>query len=263
MGISPKTAYVLMRTKQATGMKGSILVLGEQRIRATYSDIERISLNIGLPLRALPEIPSPSDRFLTADEFFMLIGFEAHTALDNSGYEGAKLIHDLNDPNPPEEFREKFDVIYDGGTFEHLFNVPIAFSNLYHFLNKDGFVIHDVPVNNYVDHGFYQFSPTLFWHYYGLNGYKLHQSVLLKHTNDVLGPMIVIPHYTPETNKYTRKMNDYSYALHFVAQKTSASTQRLVPEQSKYTNAWDVKPRIDFDKFMETLQRVEAYEITI
>jgi hypothetical protein len=34
-----------------------------------------------------------------------------------------------------------------------------------------GRVIHHVPINNWVDHGFYQFSPTLFFDFYQANGF--------------------------------------------------------------------------------------------
>lgn len=252
-----------MNTIAASGMGGKILCMGDQRIRATLDDVERLAILHGYKLTRIDPDPQPLDRYLTADEFFRLLGFESYDALDNSDYEGARVIHDLNDPNVPDNLKGQFDVVYDGGTLEHVFNVPVAMMCMGEFLNSRGFIIHDLPVNNYVDHGFYQFSPTLFWHYYGLNGFQLHESVLIQHTDNVLDPMVVVPHHVPETNAYTRKMGDLAYGIHFVARKTPVATSGRMPVQSKYMNAWDIGMQIDFDEFTKTLNRYEAYAIRL
>ena len=48
--------------------------------------------------------------------------------MDASAFEGANFVHDLNNPIP-EELHCKYDAVVDGGTLEHVFNVPVAFAN--------------------------------------------------------------------------------------------------------------------------------------
>lgn len=54
---------------------------------------------------------------------------------------------------------------------EHCFNPPQVMMNAVALAKAGGIVIHHVPTNNWVDHGFYQFSPTLFFDFYGANGF--------------------------------------------------------------------------------------------
>ena len=58
---------------------------------------------------------------------------------------------------------EQFDFIVDGGTLEHVFNYPIAVSNVKLMLRPGGLFVGINPANNDLGHGLYQFGPDLFW----------------------------------------------------------------------------------------------------
>lgn len=114
-----------------------------------------------------------ADGFL--DEF---LGVEELTVIDASAYQGADTVHDMNQP-VPEAWRNRYDVIIDGGTLEHIFNVPIALSNIAHMLVIGGTVFISTPANNLMGHGFYQFSPELMFRVFSKeNGFIL-QNVAL------------------------------------------------------------------------------------
>lgn len=101
-------------------------------------------------------------------EFF---GANAVESIDNNVYEGATHIHNMNQPIP-ENLTKKFDTVFDGGCLEHIFNVPQALENISLFVKKEGQIIHVLPANNFCGHGFYQFSPELFFSLYSKeNGY--------------------------------------------------------------------------------------------
>ena len=55
-----------------------------------------------------------------------------------------------------------YDFIVDGGTMEHIFDNRQYMSNVYSLLKIGGYYVASVPANNYLEHGFYQFSPTYF-----------------------------------------------------------------------------------------------------
>ncbi len=46
-------------------------------------------------------------------------------SVDATSYEGATDQHDLNE-GLPGRFRGRFDAVIDGGTLEHVFNLPVA-----------------------------------------------------------------------------------------------------------------------------------------
>jgi hypothetical protein len=95
---------------------------------------------------------------------YKYFGFTSVTTLNNSNFEGANFLKNLN--NPPDESDSKqyeaFDLIIDGGTSEHIYNPIIALCNYFYFLKVGGCLVQFLPVNNYIDHGIYQFSPTFF-----------------------------------------------------------------------------------------------------
>jgi hypothetical protein len=63
-----------------------------------------------------------------AEEFFRLLGAQSVESIDASEYEGATHVHDMNLP-VPRELLGRFSVVHDGGTLEHVFNVPQALKN--------------------------------------------------------------------------------------------------------------------------------------
>ena len=49
------------------------------------------------------------------------------------------------------------------GNAQHIFNVPTAFANCMQMIKVGGHFLSMTPCNNFMGHGFYQFSPELFW----------------------------------------------------------------------------------------------------
>jgi hypothetical protein len=91
-------------------------------------------------------------------------GATSLASVDASSYENATYVWDLNlelEPNFPQ-----FDTIIDAGTLEHVFDVRTGFGNISHCCKVDGQILHILPANNFVGHGFYQFSPEFFYSLY-------------------------------------------------------------------------------------------------
>lgn len=95
-----------------------------------------------------------------ADELLADLGAASVASLDASGYEDATIIHDLNSPSPPPA--ERFSMVIDGGSLEHIFHVPNALRSILGLVDVGGHVAFINPMNGHPGHGFYQFSPE-FW----------------------------------------------------------------------------------------------------
>jgi hypothetical protein len=113
------------------------------------------------------------DGNVTDAVFFAAIGFDHVDSLDVSSYEQANIQFDLNKPNLSDAVKTRYNLILDGGTLEHIFHLPNALRNVHDMLLPEGIIIHQSPTHNFVDHGFYQFCPTLFYDYYWANGYEI------------------------------------------------------------------------------------------
>jgi len=97
-----------------------------------------------------------------AEKLMKFLGFGDIETMDFSDYEGATVLHDLNHL-PPAELEEQFDFIFDGGTIEHVFNVPNALESIYRMLKPGGRFLSMNGFNGWMGHGMYQFNPELVW----------------------------------------------------------------------------------------------------
>ena len=159
MGIHINLAVVLHDWFRRHAVVGPVLTLGVQDVSFQAHELDRA-------LDRCERLPSAATKLMTARELFEDFGLAPVVALDISDHEGAEIIFDLNEPDPPPETRQRFGLIVNGGTLEHVFHVPNALANLNCMLRPGGAILHILPCNNWVDHGFYQFSPTLMFDYY-------------------------------------------------------------------------------------------------
>ena len=100
---------------------------------------------------------------------FRAFGVEEVTSLDYSDYEGAGIIFDLNSQDLPQNLKMKFDIVINGGTLEHVFNISNAMDNINNLVSPKGTILHISPCSGWVNHGFYSISPTFFMDYYENN----------------------------------------------------------------------------------------------
>ena len=169
---------------------------------------------------------------MTAGELFGDLGLGPLTAMDLSDYEGAEIVFDLNELQPPPEARQRFGLIVNGGTLEHVFHVPNALANLNAMLKADGAILHVLPCNNWVDHGFYQFSPTLMFDYYAALQFEVLESAIM-----VFNPRIRSGHYweiRPAPygvfgSGLAGALDDKTYLHVVLVRRGSASLERVVP----------------------------------
>lgn len=115
-----------------------------------------------------------------ADAFLCeFLGIDSLSAMDRSPYEGADVLHDLNEP-VPEQFWNRYDAVIDAGTFEHIFNFPVAIASLMRMTKAGGKLFLTTPANHMCGHGFYQFSPELMFRIFSeQNGFRVDDVTLV------------------------------------------------------------------------------------
>jgi hypothetical protein len=107
------------------------------------------------------------------DDLFRAMGASRVDAMDASDFEGATILQDLNEPLAAH-LHSKYDAVVDGGTLEHVFNVPTAFKNVMDALKVGGHFFGTLPANNHCGHGFYQFSAEFVYRVFsGQNGFEV------------------------------------------------------------------------------------------
>lgn len=242
MGLPKPVLRFIAREHRLKAFTGSVLTLGRQNVYATFEEVRKLLISEEITPATLPEtagVASNIPRWVgtpykdaTSDVvFFQLLGLNDIRALDYSDFETAEIGHDLNTP-VPDSLKSQFDLILDSGTTEHVFDVRQSLTNIALMLKPGGRIIHISPSNNYVNHGFFQFSPTIFFDYYGVNGFSDLRGFIAEHD----------PYLSDrrpwEIFEITRNVehltSSRSLQVLFVAEKTSSSTVDKVPLQSAY-----------------------------
>jgi SAM-dependent methyltransferase len=145
---------------------GRTLMLGRQgfHIAAQSRALAQTILQKYDPAVSLDRVQPEGAPF--CDGLFRYLGSTSLSALDASAFEGADIVHDLNLP-VPETLHRAFDTIFDGGTIEHIFDIPAVFRNVRNMLAPGGLFLSVNAANNQLGHGLYQFSPELMWRAFG------------------------------------------------------------------------------------------------
>jgi hypothetical protein len=175
MGLDINAIRFLISARRRGVEFGEVLMLGRQDLNVYPAKMRQVLAAAGFPGELFA--PGAKDTGF-AEPAFRALGARQVWSLDVSGFEGADFVHDLNRPIGPE-LRERFDLVYDGGTLEHVFQFPTALQNCMEMLRVGGRLFLHTVANSYCGHGFYQFSPELFFRALSReNGFEMERMVL-------------------------------------------------------------------------------------
>lgn len=159
--------------------------------------------------------------------------------IDASPYEGATIIHDMNLPLP-NMHKLQYDFVYDGGSSEHIFNIKQVFDNINSLVKPGGCVATSAPANNQLGHGFYQFSPELYYRFYSnANGYEMTTVFLCEHQLKI--PKFWLVRDPALLGKRIEIQNSSQLYLLCMTKKKDHVTSPVIPQQSDYFSAWNTK----------------------
>jgi hypothetical protein len=177
-------------------------------------------------------------------ENFLRVHFGAVTveSFDKSNYENATHIVDMN---RPIRIDVTYDTVIDGGCLEHIYNVPQALENISKLCAQDGQIIHVLPANNLCGHGFWQFSPELFFSLYSeINGYEETQVFLA----DVMNEREWYEVRRPQNGKRVEIVSSASVFV-MVRTKRRGSFSHSNVDQSDYVYVWTGNKEVDAVKY--------------
>lgn len=241
MGVTSKDVALLTALRDRGVSFERTLTIGRQSLAADIAGLVAGAAEGGRPM---PE--ADAARLIEggggyAEPLLWHLGaLEAHS-IDASSYEGATFAHDLNLPLP-EDRQQRYSLVFDGGSLEHIFNVPQALANYMSAVERGGHLIVATTCTNYVGHGFYQFSPEFFFRALTPeNGFQvrlllvraLHPWARWRRVSD-----------PAEVGGRVELTNAWPTLIYVVARRTSAAPIFSAwPQQSDYVPAWDTGPR--------------------
>ncbi|MBS1963130.1 MAG: hypothetical protein JST04_13020 [Bdellovibrionales bacterium] len=219
-----------------------LATLGRQQIFFRPSELVPSLKETGFSIADVERFLDTARDTGSADPLFQLLGAEEVVSLDASDYQGATIRHDLNLP-VDVNLHDRFDVVFDGGTLEHVFNFPVAIRNAMEMIAVGGSLVSVTPANNQMGHGFYQFSPELFYNVLSpANGFRVAAMVALELSPanrwfEVENPARIRSRVTL-TNLWG--VNLFVHAIRDSKKEIFATT----PQQSDYTVLWGEGTRL-------------------
>jgi SAM-dependent methyltransferase len=83
------------------------------------------------------------------------------------------LLFDLNRNTLPDAFLEKFDLVLNSGTTEHVLNQFNAFKVIHDATKPGGEMLHILPLAGHTDHGYVHYTSRFFFDLAGYNDYEI------------------------------------------------------------------------------------------
>lgn len=233
------------------GLRITSMLTIEYARKMYEADLSR-TISLGRQFRAfskkefrkyLPQFQGIPDEKLDADfespyaeaVFFDMYGTKL-LSLDGFAHEKPDFIFDLNRP-VPEKMHEQFSCLIDGGTMEHVFNVPQLIDNCFRMLETGGFYICMVPTNNFNGHGLYQFSPDFFYSVFSeANGMQLRDVFIVKFSaKNKVWKINNSPKAAGERVQFDVNTQTEIYVI---AEKTGKTPEHITAQQTDYAEGW-------------------------
>ena len=234
MGVDVHSLALLAHASDLGARFERTLGIGRQAVFVADHELQRLR-----SLRGLGALPSPASAATPVYfEPLLQAWFGARTvdSVDASAYEQASFVHDMNLPWPsPPPFQSGYDAVLDFGCLEHVFDFPTAWRNCVAACRVGGHVLHALPANNLCGHGFYQFSPELFFNLYRaergfeLCGIWLAMKADPRHWWRVAEPRVVKHRVTLQ--------NSHEVTMLVLAKKVGQVEMNAAPQQSDYAEA--------------------------
>ena len=114
-----------------------------------------------------------SSQSFTTEDYFKSVGFKEYKSIDINGAYNS-LQFDLN-KNILEtySYNEKYDLVINNGTGEHVFNQYALFLNFHNLTKLNGIMLNILPFIDWINHGFYNFNPIFFADLAASNNYEI------------------------------------------------------------------------------------------
>lgn len=249
MGFDLQTARFVLDAHRSGASFQRVATLGRQNINIDRAAYLREATRFGLDasLEAVERV------FATApyiDGMMAELGAPEVVSIDASPYEHASLIADMNEP-VPVELVNRFSILIDGGTLEHIFNFPRAVENVAKMVEVGGHFLSINGANNFTGHGFYQFSPELFFRVFSPeNGFAVESMILTECNDDGIWYEVTDPAIARERVQLIN--NARTYLMMRARKVADVPLFRKTPQQSDYHEAaWHHTPTTDAQAWLE------------
>jgi hypothetical protein len=187
MGLGRDLLQELLALKRSNALRGAtrVVEIGAQQLSNDFlrSEEELKQLYAAFGHATVPYLGEPvaagetaqmelqSDLAPTSKVFWDGLGLD-YSAIDFDGHRHSYAL-DLNKDIVPADWRNRFDLVINTGTTEHIANQDNAFRVIHDLAHPYGIMIHNLPGGGMLTHGLITYTMKFFWHLARENGYEV------------------------------------------------------------------------------------------
>lgn len=236
MGLDVNAVRFILEAKARGVSFDRVATIGRQTLFIDVDTLARTLEAYHIPVSRQQVSAMLTDSGGFCEALLQFLGAKQVCSIDMSPYQSATVLHDMNRPLLGA-LKNQFSVVIDGGSLEHVFNFPQAIANCIEMLRVGGHYLASSPSNNFMGHGFYQFSPELFYRVFSrANGFEMERMVVYQEC----WPYVWYDVRDPE-QLGARVTLVNRYPTYLLVQSRKVDSKPLfepVPQQSDYVNVW-------------------------
>ena len=235
MGLDTHALRLLCESQKKGVSFSSTLMIGRQN----YYELKASDLSSPLSIKSEDALALLEQKYI--EPLLKQLSASRIESLDNSQYEEASVIHDLNEPIP-DYLKASFSCVFDCGTIEHVFNFPQAIKNCMEMVAVGGHFLGVTTANNFMGHGFYQFSPEVYYRVFSPeNGYLIEDMLLCE--IDRGAPWYRVEDPEGLGHRVELINNRPTYIMVVARRVSDVEIFKTTPQQSDYMSAWGLNKK--------------------
>lgn len=227
MGIGLSTAQLLLELKYLNKFKNfkNVVEIGSQEIHIKKEDLADLYEQIGLDKKLLDSHLNinnwPNHPRESAKSFYKDIGINDYTSIDLNG-ELNSIPLDLNNELTDKSLFNKFDLVTDFGSAEHVFNISECYKTIHKMAKVNGIII--ICQTVFKGNGYFYFDRSFLEGIAAANKYKILYSGYNIRTGTKTKAGSVKQFRIPLIEDMIKILKDYdSLGIDMVLQKTEDS----------------------------------------
>jgi SAM-dependent methyltransferase len=235
-------------------LSGDIVTIGVQDVMFSHEDGERFFRERGYQYTTLDQASRTYRKSkaqtvyegifnvknpMHMHDLFRMMGFANVASLDAFDADNPTILHDMNKPIP-EQYKNKFDVVFDVGSMEHVFDVKHFVQNCVEMTKPGGtLMIYDALVG-WHNECFYNFQTPFFFDIFRANGFEdisVYLNYFPKYHDFGSGKTTWLRFEYGDRPTF-RKAN-YNTHILFIGRRAKALPEFVVPMQGYYASYYN------------------------
>lgn len=201
------------------------------------------------------KINHPAEKEYTPEVFYKGLGFKEYNCIDMDGRNNAFKFNLNANLELEYNFTGNYDLVTNYGTSEHCFDQHQVFRNIHNLCAPGGIIIHALPFQGFVNHGFFNYQPDFFRDIAAANNYCIIGMYINIHAN--AGDLCT---YSDELMKHLYLPPNTTTALYIVMQK-SEEKEFCIPYDWKYFGRKATTEKYPYYKVIPRMFIPEPFQI--